>query len=114
LSEPENRRSFIRTLRSVVDVGGQTVNASDRLYLAAAVPTLIIWGDKDAIIPVKNGYAAHLAIPGSRLEVLPDIGHFPQSEDPQRFIEVLTDFMATTEPAHAGAGRLRRLLSEGA
>lgn len=113
LAEPENRRAFIRTLRSVVDFGGQTVSANDRLYLAAAVPTLIIWGTRDIIIPVEHAYAAHAAIPGSRLEIFPGIGHFPQSEDPEHFIEVLTDFIETTEPAGAGAGRLRRLLAEG-
>jgi pimeloyl-ACP methyl ester carboxylesterase len=60
------------------------VSAADRLYLAAEVPTLIIWGDKDRIIPVEQGRATHEAIPGSRLEIFEGVGHFPHREDPDR------------------------------
>jgi pimeloyl-ACP methyl ester carboxylesterase len=114
LAEPNNRQAFIRTLRAVVDVGGQTVSANDRLYLAQAVPTLIVWGDHDTIIPVEHAYAAHEAMPGSRLEIFPGIGHFPQSEDPQHFVDVLADFVDTSEPAETGDAHLRQLLVEGA
>src|SRR5205823_7482333 len=65
LGDAETRTAFLHTLRSVIDVSGQRVSAADRLYLAAEVPTLIIWGDKDRIIPVEQGRAAHEAIPGS-------------------------------------------------
>lgn len=44
LAEAENRHAFARTIRSVIDPGGQTVSAMDRLYLTSKVPTLIIWG----------------------------------------------------------------------
>lgn len=114
LAEPENRQAFVKTLRAVVDMGGQTVSASDRLYLAQAVPTLIVWGDDDAIIPVEHAYAAHEAMPGSRLEIFPGVGHFPQTEAPTELINVLTDFIATTEPAHARLEELQHLLVEGA
>ena len=99
LAEPENRQAFIRTLRSVVDMGGQTVSAEDRLYLTAALPTLIVWGSDDPIIPIEHGIRAHELMPGSRLEVFEGSGHFPHAEDPERFAEVLVDFIATTEPA---------------
>jgi len=114
LAEPENRQAFVKTLRAVVDLGGQTVSASDRLYLAEAVPTLIVWGDHDAIIPVEHAYAAHEAMPGSRLEIFPGVGHFPQTEALAELIEVLTDFIATTEPADARLEELQHLLVEGA
>ena len=84
---------------SVVDVHGQRVSASDRLYLAANVPTLIVWGDSDPIIPFDHGVAAHEAIPGSRFEVFEGVGHFPHCEDPGRFVDVLVDFVETTAPA---------------
>jgi len=114
LADAENRQAFVRTLRSVVDLGGQVVSANDRLYLAAAVPTLIIWGDHDDIIPVAHAHAAHAAIPGSRLEIFEGVRHFPQSEDPERFVEVLDDFIATTDPADPGIDRLHDLLAGGA
>ena len=93
------RTAFLHTLRSVVDIAGQRVSARDRLYLASALPTLIVWGDHDRIIPVAQAYATHEAIPGSRLEIFEDVGHFPHCEQPERFVAVLTDFMRSTEPA---------------
>ncbi len=112
LAEAENRPAFVRTLRSVIDPGGQTVSAMDRLYLAATMPTLIIWGDRDDIIPVSHAYAAHEAIPGSRLEIIEGVGHFPQIEAPEQFVSALVDFVDTTEPAQLGAQDRQRLLKE--
>ena len=75
------------------------MSATDRLYLAEVTPTLILWGDADPIIPVDHARAAHVAMPGSRLEIFQGVGHFPQSEAPKRFIEVLSDFVASTPAA---------------
>jgi pimeloyl-ACP methyl ester carboxylesterase len=110
LSGAENRGAFLRTLRSVVDPGGQTVSALDRIYLASGLPTLIIWGDEDPIIPIEHGYAAHAAIEGSRLEIMEGCGHFPHVEDPRRFVELLRDFMATTEAGSTDMDDYRQIL----
>jgi pimeloyl-ACP methyl ester carboxylesterase len=110
LTETVNRQSFIRTLRSVIDPGGQTVSAMDRMYLAGEIPTMIVWGDCDSIIPVSHAYAAHQAIPGSRLEIIEGSGHFPHVEAPERFLEVLLDFLETTTPANVDAAGLQHLL----
>lgn len=99
LVEVENRQAFVRTLRAVIDPGGQSVSARDRLYLASSMPTMIVWGADDPIIPVEHAYAAHEAMPGSRLEVMPGVGHFPQVERPQAFLDLLLDFLETTEPS---------------
>ena len=112
LTESDNRPAFVRTLRGVIDAGGQTVSASDRLYLAAQLPTLIVWGEQDTIIPVAHAYAAHEAIPHSRLEVIAEAGHFPHVETPERFLEILCDFLDTTEPARFGAADLQHLLHD--
>jgi pimeloyl-ACP methyl ester carboxylesterase len=106
LGDSETRRAFFRTLRAVVGPGGQAVSATDRLYLTAVLPTLILWGDTDPIIPVDHARAAHEAMPGSRLEIFEGVGHFPQSEAPNRFVEVLSDFVDSTPPA-----QLTRLLA---
>lgn len=113
LTQPGNRRSFVRTLRSVVDVNGQVVSAHDRLYLASRLPTLIIWGRNDHFIPVGHARAAHAAIPGSRLEVFDGSGHFPHREQPERFVEVLGEFLTTTEPMHFDERRWRSILTSG-
>lgn len=100
LGDAETRRAYFRTLRAVVDPGGQSVSATDRLYLGETLPTLILWGDADPIIPVDHARAAHAAMPGSRLEIFEGVGHFPQREVPERFIEVLRDFVDSTPAAH--------------
>ena len=113
LSDGEARAAFLHTLRTIVDPWGQRVDASDRLYLAQAVPFMIVWGERDPIIPVEHARAAHRLVPGSRLEVFPDAGHFPHLDDPLRFVKVLGEFMASTEPGKADAGRWSELLREG-
>ena len=110
LADSGARSAFIHTVRSVIDTGGQRVDASDRLYLAAEVPTLLVWGEKDFIIPVEHGRSAHAKMPGSRLEILPDAGHFPHRDDPHRFVSLLTEFITGTAPARVDAGRLRERL----
>jgi pimeloyl-ACP methyl ester carboxylesterase len=110
LTQTENREAFVRTLRAVIDAGGQSVSARDRLYLAAGLPTLIIWGDEDDIIPITHAYDAHEAIAHSRLEVFEGAGHFVHVEQPLRFAEVVVDFIRTTEPGSVGLERYREIL----
>jgi pimeloyl-ACP methyl ester carboxylesterase len=110
LSDREARSAFLHTLRTIVDVGGQRVDATDRLYLAQAIPFLIVWGERDPIIPVEHALAAHRLVPGSRLEVLPNAGHFPHLDDPLRFVHLLNEFMETTEPAQLDADTWKALL----
>ncbi len=98
LADRPGRRAFFQTLRSVVDMEGQAIHAGDRLYLLADMPTLIVWGDSDPFIPHHHGNTTHEAIPGSRLEIFPGVGHYPHCEDPVRFLKVLRDFIESTEP----------------
>jgi pimeloyl-ACP methyl ester carboxylesterase len=102
-----SRSAFLHTVRSVIDTQGQRVSANDRLHLAAVLPTLIVWGERDSIIPPAHGEAAHEAMPGSRLELFPDAGHMPHHHDPERFAAVLADFCETTESASLTADHWR-------
>jgi len=110
LGDAGARTAFVHTARAAIDAGGQRVSATDRLYLAAELPTLVVWGDRDPIIPVEHGRAAHEAMPGSRLEVFAGAGHFPHREDPARFVALLERFIASTEPAAVREARWRELL----
>jgi pimeloyl-ACP methyl ester carboxylesterase len=114
LREPAARRAFLSTARSVIDARGQRVDATNRLYLAGDLPTLIVWGERDALIPVRHAHAAHQRIPGSRLAVFPGAGHFPHRSHPERFADVLLDFLETTRPARLSESRLRERLLEDA
>ena len=113
LGDVEARGAFIHTLRGLIEPGGQRVNATDRLYLAQRMPTLLLWGERDPIIPVTHGYSTHEQIPHSRLEVIDGAGHFPYRDDPRRFARLLSDFVETTEPAEADWDQLRELLRGG-
>lgn len=99
LADAGRRRAFLSTLNAVVGTDGQRVAATDRLYLAAELPLLIVWGSRDPIIPASHAELAHEALPGSRLEVFDGVGHLPQLEEPTRFVEVLENFIASSEPA---------------
>jgi pimeloyl-ACP methyl ester carboxylesterase len=112
LSNAEGRAAFIHTVRAVIDPMGQRVNATDRIYLASKMPTLIVWGRRDRIIPVEHAEPAHQGMPGSRLELFDGVGHFPHLEDPLRFARTLGHFFADTEPAQLDTGEMRELVLE--
>jgi pimeloyl-ACP methyl ester carboxylesterase len=94
LGDADSRRAFLATTRSVVDPGGQTVTAHDHLPMREHVPTLIVWGTKDRIIPAWHATTAHQAIPGSRVELFQGAGHYPHLDEPERFARLLSEFMA--------------------
>jgi pimeloyl-ACP methyl ester carboxylesterase len=98
LENEDARAAFLHTLRSVIDVHGQRVSATDRLYLLESMPTLIVWGERDHTIPIQHGRAAHEAIPGSRFRTIPGAAHFPHLEEPDSLAAQLRQFVADTEP----------------
>jgi pimeloyl-ACP methyl ester carboxylesterase len=114
LSDVEARAAFVHTLRGIIDPGGQRVSATDRLYLAAEMPSLIVWGERDPVIPFAHGLRASEAMPGSRLVSFPDAGHFPHRDNPRRFARALLDFLDETDPSVIPESRLREMLREGA
>jgi pimeloyl-ACP methyl ester carboxylesterase len=114
LGDAEARAAFLHTLRAVIDTGGQRVSGHDRLYLAGSLPTLLVWGERDPIIPVAHAHAALEAMPGARLEIFPASGHFPHMDESVRFVELLRDFLDTTEPAKLDPDSLRTRILEGA
>jgi pimeloyl-ACP methyl ester carboxylesterase len=108
-----SRSAFLRTLRAVMDRQGQVVTLLDRCYLAKGMPTLLIWGERDAVIPVAHAQVVHEAMPGSRLEIFRNAAHFPHHSDPERFLAVLREFLASTEPAEYSVAQWRALLRAG-
>lgn len=113
LPEPTASSAFARTLRAVVDWRGQVVTMLDRCYLTQSVPVQLVWGSHDSVIPMSHAELAHAAMPGSRLEIFQDSGHFPFHDDPDRFVEVVERFIDTTEPAAYDQEYLRDLLRAG-
>jgi len=79
--------------RSLIDHQGQSEIVLDRLS-DLAVPTLIVWGDSDQIIPVAHGHEAARRVRDGRLAIIPDCGHMPHVERPGLFLEALDPFLA--------------------
>ena len=68
---------------------------SDWSHILSAIqaPTLIIWGDRDTVTPLKIGEAIHIAIPGSTFVVIEHAGHNPMWDQPNSFNQKLLDFL---------------------
>jgi pimeloyl-ACP methyl ester carboxylesterase/mannose-6-phosphate isomerase-like protein (cupin superfamily) len=71
---------------------------------AITVPVLVVWGEADRMIPVEHGEAYAQAIPGARFLLLPEAGHLPQLEAPDRLLAAVRDFTQAT----AASGTRRR------
>ncbi|WP_181311438.1 alpha/beta fold hydrolase [Nocardioides campestrisoli] len=108
LNDRESRRAFLSTTRAVIDLGGQTISAHDHLEDVDPVPTLIVWGSRDRMIPVFHALKAQESVPDCRVVLFEGAGHFPHLDDPDRFAEVLRDFIATTDPAPVVRARAAR------
>jgi pimeloyl-ACP methyl ester carboxylesterase len=111
LERPQAREAFLQTLRSVIDVRGQRVSATDRLYLLESMPTMIVWGERDNTIPLAHGRCAHEAVAHSRFRTIPGAAHFPHLEDPDALVGVLREFLADTEPCEMDDADWGELLS---
>jgi pimeloyl-ACP methyl ester carboxylesterase len=99
LGDPATRSAFIHTARSVLDIAGQRVAARDRLYLAADLPLLVVWGGRDPVIPVAHASLLAERIPGLQLEIFDRSGHFPHLTEPRRLAKVLGGFVTSTAGA---------------
>jgi pimeloyl-ACP methyl ester carboxylesterase len=113
LVQSDAQMAFLHTLRAVIDPGGQRVSALDRLYLAEDMPLLIVWGDRDPIIPIEHGRAAHEAVAHSRLVEIPGAGHWPMLDQPDLFCEELAEFIEDSEPFEFDLELMRERLRQG-
>lgn len=111
--DPAARHAIRHVVRAVVDWQGQIVTMADRAYLTEAMPMWVVWGRDDRVIPVSHANTAAALAPGARIEVIPDAGHFPHKDHPERFTRIVQDFVRSTEPATYSRARFRALLKAG-
>jgi pimeloyl-ACP methyl ester carboxylesterase len=94
-ADPDRRRNQLDLYRS----GDFSKLEPYRGRLAAlGVPTLIVWGARDEFAPVAGAYRFHKEIPGSKLVVLDDAGHFLMEDDPGRVSGEIREFLASVAP----------------
>ncbi|MDR7255516.1 pimeloyl-ACP methyl ester carboxylesterase [Nocardioides sp. BE266] len=112
--DPDTRAAIRHVVRAVVDWRGQIVTMADRAYLTEAMPMCVVWGADDLVIPVDHASNASALAPSARVEIIPNAGHFPHKDHPERFVKVVRDFIRSSEPSHYDRDRWRELLEEGA
>ncbi len=94
LKTPEGRYAAVTSARQIQPPDLKDLSLQ---YPSLQVPTLIVWGRQDRIVPVSVGERLHQAIPGSRLFVIEDSGHSPAEERPQVLLPVMESFLRNLE-----------------
>ncbi len=89
---PGFTEATISALRAHVDLGGQREVLADQLP-HLEMPTLIIWGKRDRVFPYSQGQKAASRLRRGFLELMPDCGHLPHIEQPDRFAAILGQFL---------------------
>ncbi len=89
------RRQGVRAVHDALDVLKERPDSTPTLA-TITVPTLILVGEEDALTPVAESRAMAAAIPGSRLEVIPQAGHASNLEDAATFTRLLSEFVEAT------------------
>jgi pimeloyl-ACP methyl ester carboxylesterase len=96
----ERRTALLTTVRAVIGHRGQRACVLDRLYLLRGVPTLVLWGTRDRMIPAHHASAALASNPGAELALLDGTGHLPHLTRAGLVAERLSSFI-NDSPAHA-------------
>ncbi|MEQ9397594.1 MAG: alpha/beta hydrolase [Longimicrobiales bacterium] len=96
LDSAEARRALFEVARGLVP---DDLDAITARYPEIAVPTLVLWGRDDRVVPLRIGQRLAEALPRAELEVLDDCGHIPAEERPEESLEILTAFLERTTGA---------------
>jgi len=112
-ADSRTRAAIRHVVCAVVDWRGQIITMTDRAYLTEDMPMCVIWGSDDMVIPVRHAETAGAVSPGVRVEIVPNAGHFPHRDHPQRFVKILHDFVRSTVPARYDPQRWREHLRSG-
>jgi pimeloyl-ACP methyl ester carboxylesterase len=111
--DPAARHAIRHVVKAVVDWRGQVLSMADRAYLTQNMPMAVLWGDRDQVIPVSHASRAAELAPTARVRVIPNAGHFPHKDHPQRFAKLVHEFVRSTPPATYSRARFRALLRTG-
>lgn len=93
LQDAAGREAFFAALRGVIEPRGQRGSFIEMEYLADHVPTMIVWSERDGVIPVDHARAAADYLPTSRLVVFPGGGHEPHRRHAAEFADAVADFV---------------------
>ncbi len=91
LSSSAGRHALLQTAKRCIPTNADELIAKVKLI---TVPTLILWGREDRVIPLRVGELLHEALPNSTLEIIEECGHIPQEEKPDETIQLISDFLS--------------------
>jgi pimeloyl-ACP methyl ester carboxylesterase len=112
LRNGRQRKTFIRTARTVIDWRGQTVTAGRQTSLLGDIPVLVAWGADDTTIPPRHHHALADRVPHAVMVEIPDAGHFPHETAPAQLLSAVEGFLATTRPFRYSEARWVELLTQ--
>lgn len=90
---PGGRHALIESAKQIVP---RDIEEISSLYSTITIPTLIIWGSHDEVVPVDIGKRLHQAVPNSRLAIIEQSGHIPQEESPDKALSEISPFLKNT------------------
>lgn len=91
-------RAFARSVRDVIDWRGQRRNFLDRASEVQCLPpVLILWGDRDALIPMEHGRTFAALLEGAVFEAFENAGHYLHNEQPDHFVRTVRAFLDDPE-----------------
>ncbi len=96
---PGTKEILLSVARTCIDLRGQNMKLLESLLRRIPeieVPTLIIWGAQDPLIPVAHAHIAHQMVKNSQLHILDRCGHVPQIEKPEEFNQLVLDFLGSS------------------
>lgn len=94
---PRTQKAFLRTARSTIGLGGVRKKVYQPILNSLGsitVPTLIIWGEQDKLLPVAHAHIAKERIPNAQLHIFDQCGHQPMVEHPAQFNKLVLEFLA--------------------
>ncbi|WP_338888122.1 alpha/beta fold hydrolase [Rhodococcus sovatensis] len=107
VADKGSREAFLASTRAVVGPRGQTVSAKQHFEKFDTIPSLLVWGGKDRMIPASHADNIRREVPNSRVEIFPSAGHFPQLDEPDLFFRILDEFLQSSavidKPTRAAA-----------
>ena len=96
LASPDGRAAFFQTVKGVIGPFGQRGSMLELDYVQLDLPTLIVWSERDPVLPVAHAHETHAHLHNSRLEIFPGSSHRPHHHSARRFAQVVSDFIAAT------------------
>jgi len=90
LHDSRARSALVYTARLVIP---DNLDDYTSQYVNITLPALLIWGDRDVVVPIDTGKRLSRDLPGARLEIFQDCGHVPQEEEPEKTLSLISRFL---------------------